>query len=425
MDYDFDNMTIEEIRQDIFKFRNDINTQRIDAYYSAPSYSEILGVSRRELSHSNFLAWILDDQESHSLSYFPIKKFLEILVSYANEEQFSNNKALFNAIVTDDISLSNLTIEREVGLGKFGRLDLYAEMKATLSNNDEYRVKIIVENKVKSNEHSDQTKKYFDYFEANKNPNDINLFVFLTPLSGIDLIELIEPECACKEFIQINYQALVDSMFQPILNKNITEKTKMVIQDYLQSLSQPSIDMQDDYKQGLIMAIGNEERELLTKFWEKNKKLILAALSAMSSDPDQEKDERDNIKDAIGKISNSTKDRSLYSIFFNDENQVSKIRKSDIGYETVRTLDKHNLIDEEMFNFLREDKTCSFQLLKMKEEVTENEEKYSKYRIQNDPELIYLDTGYYVARNWGARNTGLFTNKITDKIPNIKYDIHS
>ena len=74
--------SIEEVRHDIFKFRNDVYTLRLEKYYSAPSYSEILGVSRKESSHSNFLAWLLNDKESHSLSDFPMRKFLEILVSH-------------------------------------------------------------------------------------------------------------------------------------------------------------------------------------------------------------------------------------------------------------------------------------------------------------------------------------------------------
>ena len=73
---DYDGLTIDQIRNEIIKFKNDVDSQRLDSYYSTKSYSEILGVSRRELSHSNFIAWLLNDQESHNLSSYPIKKFL-------------------------------------------------------------------------------------------------------------------------------------------------------------------------------------------------------------------------------------------------------------------------------------------------------------------------------------------------------------
>jgi hypothetical protein len=172
------------------------------------------------------------------------------------------------------------------------------------------------------------------------------------------------------------------------------------------------------------MAIGTEERELLKKFWTKNQKLILTALSAISSDPDQEKDERDSIKDAISKISNSAKDRSLYSIHYNNQNEVSKIKKSDIGFETVNILDTHGLIDDETFDFLREDKSCSFLLLKKKEEVRPTEEQYGKYRVNKAPELVYLEQEYYVARNWGLKNTEKFIKKMCKKFPLLRYELH-
>ncbi len=310
MDINFDSTTVEEIRRDIFKFRNDINKQYLEEYYNAPSYAEILGVNRKEIHHSNFLAWILNDNASHSLSKYPIKKFLEVLVKHCKKFQYSRNKEFFDAIVTDDISFSSLAIEREKNLNKSGRLDLYVETKSTFKNNT---IRLIIENKVQSKENEDQTLRYFEYFEQNKREKEINIYVYLTPISGIDLVELVEPECICKEFIQINYQALVDSMLQPILNRNINDKVEMIITDYLQALSQPSIDSGNDLKQGLIMAIGNEERELLNKFWKNNQKLILTALYAISSDPYQEKDVRDVIKDAIGKISGDISEEGYWS----------------------------------------------------------------------------------------------------------------
>ena len=46
------------------------------------------------------------------------------------------------------------------------------------------------------------------------------------------------------------------------------------------------------HKQKLIMAIGNEERELLSKFWEKNQQLILSAMYANSINENLDPEER-------------------------------------------------------------------------------------------------------------------------------------
>ena len=124
------------------------------------------------------------------------------------------------------------------------------------------------------------------------------------------------------------------------------------------------------------------------------------------------------------KISNNQKDRSLISIYYNDQLQVERIKKSDIGYCTVKLLAKKNLIDQEMFNFLRNDKSCSNQLLKLKEEATETEIKYSKYRLKDEAELLFNHKGYYVARNWGKSNIHKFIDKLTTKVPQLKYEVH-
>ncbi|WP_262965903.1 PDDEXK-like family protein [Methylobacter psychrophilus] len=424
VDESFDDLSIDQIRNEIIKFKNDIGSQRLDNYYSTKSYSEILGVSRRELSHSNFIAWLLNDQESHDLSSYPIKKFLEILVISSKNSQSQKHKELFDAIITGDLSINSLKIFTEMSIKDVGRIDIFIELNISFSGKQQ-KLRIIVENKVTSKEHSDQTVRYFDYFESLEDKTWNNLYIYLTPLSGIELSELSEPECLCKEYIQTNYQNLVDYLLEPILNKNISRKTENIIKEYLQALSQPTQNNEDEeHRQGLIMAIGNEERDLLTKFWDKNQKLILSALYAISSDPDQEKDIRDNISSALKSISSNQKDRSLLSIFYNGELQVDKIKKSDLGYSTVHLLDEKNLIDQEMFSFLSNDRSCSFQLLKLKEEMTQTEIRYSKYRPNTEPELIFDNKGYYVARNWGVGNIQNFIKKVTKKIPLLSYEVH-
>jgi hypothetical protein len=113
----------------------------------------------------------------------------------------------------------------------------------------------------------------------------------------------------------------------------------------------------------------------------------------------------------------STRDRSRYSIYFDGEEIYSRIRKSDIGFSSVQLLNDKGLIDQSTFEFLRADRTCTFQLLKMKPEVTANEEKYSKYRVSRDPELTYGENSYYIARNWGKESAVTFSNKVSAKFP--------
>lgn len=133
----------------------------------------------------------------------------------------------------------------------------------------------------------------------------------------------------------------------------------------------------------------------------------------------REKRQKERVSRAGGK------DRSLYTIFLDAKEVFSQFKKSDIGYFVVKLLDENNLINQNVFEFLRNDTTCAFQLLKMEHEVTETNKKYSKYRVTKDPELIFDNNEYYVARNWGKDNTQNFIQKVTKRFPNISFEIHT
>ncbi|MEZ7189440.1 hypothetical protein NO991_16455 [Pseudoalteromonas sp. DY56-GL22] len=119
------------------------------------------------------------------------------------------------------------------------------------------------------------------------------------------------------------------------------------------------------------------------------------------------------------------RDRSRYSIYFNGEEVYNRIQKADIGYSTVRLLDERKLVDQECFEFLREDNSCRKQLLKMKDEMSDTEVQYKKYRVLKDPELIYEGDEYYVARNWGSGSAKRFADKVTAQFPSITYKLHA
>lgn len=121
----------------------------------------------------------------------------------------------------------------------------------------------------------------------------------------------------------------------------------------------------------------------------------------------------------------SNKDRSLFTISYLEEVYEQGFKKSDIGFFTVALLKEKKLIDNEVFEFLRNDKSCSFKLLKLREEMTDTEKQYSKYRFNKEPELVFNNKGYYVARNWGVSNVPKFMEKLERKFPDITYSSDS
>jgi hypothetical protein len=189
-------------------------------------------------------------------------------------------------------------------------------------------------------------------------------------------------------------------------------------------LSQLSFSIDNNnYEEGLIMAIGNEERELLSKFWESNKQLIMASLYAISNDPTQEKDIRDDINIELKSINSSGKDKSSINIYYKSEIVFNKILKSDIGLKTINLLFDKNLLSDDNFEEIRTNKSSSFLLLKRLDEITETEKKYGKYKYESNPELTYKGEEYFVARNWGINNIGKFINFIQSIFPDVKYEI--
>lgn len=117
----------------------------------------------------------------------------------------------------------------------------------------------------------------------------------------------------------------------------------------------------------------------------------------------------------------SKKDRSLFGISYDGELFEHDFKKSDIGYHTVMLLEAKGLINSEVFELLRNDTSCSFKLLKLPEEMTETEKRYSKYRFNREPELIFDGQGYYIARNWGVSNTPKFIEKMQSFFSGVIY----
>jgi hypothetical protein len=215
-----DIITIDKIRDEIIKFKNDPDFQKLESFYYSKSFSEILEISRRENSHSGFIAWLLNNTESHNLGDFSIRKFLDIILKFSNDK-LKNNTDIYNSLVTEDYEIERVNVEREKALINVGRLDIFVELTLLIAEKQR-NVKLIIENKVESRENNDQTNNYFNHFNSQIKENEIVIYIYLTPISTLELIELEEPECKCKEFIQINYQSIVDYLIEPSLNQNIS-----------------------------------------------------------------------------------------------------------------------------------------------------------------------------------------------------------
>lgn len=311
---------INEIRSKIVKFNQSKEFEKLSNYFEYRSFYEILSISRKESTHTSFISWLLTPNESHGLSDFALRKFLECILMVLNDGKqktilTSLDVNFINAVITGNYELENIKIVKEKSLPNSRRLDIYVESDIIFGTSKK-KINLVIENKVKSEESSEQTIDYYDWLNNNfsNNLDFINLPIYLTPIDNNTLLSLEEPLCSSKKFIQINYQYLLDYMFQPSLDKDLSDQSKFLLKDYIKNLNTNS--------EGLIMAISAEEKELLKVFWEKNKDLIKSAMNVIKDNNDIPEEESQIIKAFLDLDSPNSRDLSRYT--FNNITNYNK-----------------------------------------------------------------------------------------------------
>ena len=331
----------KDIIDDIIAFNNDVDVQRLKEIYYSQTLPEIFAVSRRELTHSSFLAWLFATSSNHGLGTAPLVQLLELYVLKSREQKkkWITDK-VSNAIITRDFHISeciSVTEEAVVTANARGRADIVLTCEITLPNLSLNKLKIVIENKVYSDEHGNQTQTYFDYYESIKEKQEKVLYIYLTPPTSI-------ADADCPEFIHITYQDLLEHVFEPIRRRiDISKRTQFILNEYISSLSIPADVIEDKnvtHIQTSILAIGMEEKELLQAFWDKNNRLIIAALTAISSDDDNEA-----IDDAKKLLQNlSQRDFSKYMV--NGNGPYCKNRTVEAAVKLYLEKNNDTTIDE-------------------------------------------------------------------------------
>jgi len=125
---------------------------RLEALLDRFNIFEAIGMVSRELNHSQFLSYLLDPRKNHGLGNLFIKRLLQNVLSIADEGE---DRALMpiSAIELELWDLERMTVQRE-----WHRVDI-------LLRDVEHRLVVLIENKIKSGEHSDQLQRYLDVVE--------------------------------------------------------------------------------------------------------------------------------------------------------------------------------------------------------------------------------------------------------------------
>lgn len=154
------------------------------------------------------------------------------------------------------------------------------------------------------------------------------------------------------------------------------------------------------------MALSGEERNLLTRFWENNKNLLSAVLSAVADDPDNElqENERRDIRKAVGTL--SKRDYSKYKV----DGVDGALPKNRMVLTVVHKYKNEHpgITFDELLSIFPDKLQGSFGVIKRENERRGNGP-IRRY-FDNDGEIIVLDDGtkVYVSSEWGKGNIDVF-----------------
>ena len=171
----------------ILKLRNSQEWIGFDRYCNT-GFLEQIDFFRYEDMHTNFLASLLKEDNVFGLGTKPLKLFIELLK--VKDKNHLENKLQQDLL--SNYSVSNIEVLTQESID-VGRLDLL--IKFNIGNN---KYNIILENKLFSEESSeDQTKRYKEYFDDHF-ANDNNIYVFLSLDNNLEI-------SAGNDYIRIDY----------------------------------------------------------------------------------------------------------------------------------------------------------------------------------------------------------------------------
>lgn len=377
----------------------------LSAYYNTPSFLEIIGKERKENVHSDILRWFFDDSDFRSAKV--ILRFLNLVIAWADEEGINIDKELKKAIYINGLSIEdNYEVIREEIINDDqygeGRIDITIKCLCKFEKTVK-KLNIIIENKIYASETKKsgipQTQAYYDYYSNNLS-NDINIFVYLKPVTTYELNQKIlnkklQEWRSCKEFVVINYQELLSKIIEPVMElSSISERNKFLLQEYIKSLGKTK-------KYG-IMCYTEEEKKLLLSFYNNNKDLIDAVMSIRRDDPDTPLE----VKETLNEYSEvQTSQNKEYRVTWTDpngkeypEDRSKGIKMPDFAKEFAKYLLINKSKSVEDIN------SIFIELTESRKDALFFTDQKSKNETYHLTEFVYKGKSYYTQRDWRAQS---------------------
>lgn len=188
--------------------------------YQRPNFFRVMGKSYREEWHSSFLCWLLNPAENHGLGTIPLKSFFEL---YSRKQDGNSHlaDADISLLTESDYGTFHFSTEHLV---KGGRIDIFGKSEKAV---------LVIENKVTSKEHDNQTERYYNYVSSAADyKNSQKYYVYLT----IDKNDTAQD----SHYIHITYQDIYDYVISRCMeHEDLHPDTKMILEQYSLNLSNP------------------------------------------------------------------------------------------------------------------------------------------------------------------------------------------
>lgn len=303
-------MDEQKLEDLIKKFKESETVKALDRYFSEKSMMEILGVDRDENTHSNFLAWLFENEVTG-------KEACQLLIELLNKKYVAltdETKKGFKAIeCLNNMNINKIKVIREEYVSDryqkngdkiklsgdddgeiiTGRSDILI----VINEGEENAAYIMIENKIDSEEICEwdsnkntpkektkkedeteeeqveekkkytpginslwQTQFYYNYYSNQKDLKDKIVFAFLTRPDRED------PKC-WEHFVHINYQNIMDRILVPLLGHTSDITALHKIRDYIKTLG-------ISYTQENVMGIESDLEYLVNTLLDENKQLF-------------------------------------------------------------------------------------------------------------------------------------------------------
>ena len=181
---------------------------------------DVLRVSRTEIRHSNFLAWLLDPNANHFLG----DKFLRVF--FTEILKMNNSSALETCkILSEDFS--DFVVKREEA-----HIDILAYSRSL-------KIVLCIENKIDASEHDNQLQRYYNYIKSKFNEYK-PYCVFLSP-DGADVSKESD-----KEFwLSMSYKVIDAAVATLKDSEETTDDVRFILNQYYDILRREIMDNEE------------------------------------------------------------------------------------------------------------------------------------------------------------------------------------